>query len=293
MAAIKRPSKKNIKAGAIKPPTPENFKVTQLIDPSSAVWGNLGIERQREMYKVAVNRTNSKIAYRKKQAGESDFIYKSLKFTNTIIPKTGNVGFSREGVDKWTYPKLKAEYEKVYRIYHMTSYKKSVEAKVEETADQMAHMGIDFDTMAENPVLFKDFLNDWWYLWQELENLGVWEKLGLDSFTSQEFLREYWDETQSLPKGEAAAHRLARDINRRLNVVAYDAKEHAQANGVRDKRKFDAYVQKTLYLDYTEKKTSKVRDRLLAKMAEKAYGTEPIESSFENLGDGVDEYTLT
>lgn len=275
------------------PPVPNTLikSAKDAISPSTLAWGQMSMENKRRMYYLVKQAANQKFRLLERNGMTDSAIYQSVKAKGYRL-KSGNVGFSSAGFNKWGVDKLKREYEKVYNAYKSESSSSNKKLYEEKKAEKLARVGIDVDELLAitDPIKRAEVnkeLNDFWNLWTKGEEIGLWDKFGLSSYESQEFVKEIMKEGFRT-YGKGSATRIINDALRKVNVYEYEAGQNAgrlSGNLNRDVRAHDIYMQQKMYLNYNDKKLKSISDLLISKLGEKVYGTTPIESAFDNIED--------
>lgn len=217
-----------------------------------------------------VKATNQKLRELEKKGYTSTSpVYNKLKSSNRVT-STGNVGYSLKGLKKLKKTDLLKEYKKVYKTYSAKSITSSDKYHENKKAEQLAYIGVDYYEMSAAPIEFKKQLNIFWELYTELEKQGVFEEFGLGSYQAIDTLKEY-TRTNKLPASKGAAKSIARNVKKNIDITNAESIHHSNM------RK-DEYF-KAKYVDDSNKIDS-IYKQLLKYLAEKAYGTKPVEGSF-------------
>ena len=230
------------------------------IDPSTLEYGNLTTAQKQAMYLATVKKTNQRMRELENQGMTNSPIYVSLK-SKGYTTRSGNVGFSTEGYKKWSASTLKKEYSKVYHALTAPSSSSAKKQYVEKMSEMLSHIGVDYDEMMENPKLYKQQLNEFWSLYNEAKEVGLFSKFNLGSYEAQEIIKEFMSERPNMPKAGRGAHQVALSAVKKVEKLEHDSVGLNQ----------DKYKAKVLRDDYNANVMKSARDALLNKLAEHSY----------------------
>lgn len=239
---------------------------------------NLSSEKLFQSYKMGLKRVNQRMRELEKQGLENfSPVYTSLR-SKGITTKRGNVGFSQtisqktfKSTPKSTFLK---EYKKIYKAY--TAESSSVQKTREIQEEQLSRLGIDVDEMLKHKELYKEELNQYWALYTELDNRGVFADFGLASTEAQGAVKKYLAENPS-PKSKGSVKGMATNIKKLWNEVNSNAAKDPMHTV--DNARYNEFVGK--YKDNHEKLESSYR-RMAYILAQKNYGTKPAEPAFSD-----------
>lgn len=268
-----------------------------LPSPYSGAFQLLSIEEQTQAYRDAVNRVQSQLNKLKKEGvAEYNPAYRAIKEAGNI-KKSGNVGFQykyniskkgefkKEGevVDRYEYTQgLIEEYKKVYYYRQggqSTLFTSNIEMHQKRTQweidhnkkSKLARLGIRAEYMDKESN--KKKINDYWELYNKLQEAGVFKNFGLDGSGGS-------DDAQDITMRFFQRHKNI-DIDRVVEELRRDSsKVVADTTGGLPTTKFYNYY-------FRDKmKDSDIIDDEIRKFAQmlaaKHYSQKPKEVIFEN-----------
>ena len=282
-------AKNKNKGAGLPAPTPGNSQLSARnpINPHSILWDNLSKSDKQRMYKLAQGAANERFrSIERKGREDQSPIYESYK-KKGYKTASGNVGLSSAGYLKWGTTQLKYEYIKAYNVLTAPSTTSSDKKYQEKMEDMLSRVGVFYDDILEIskdktlPQDVKDKLNDYWSLYNEAKEIGLWSKFGLGSYEAQEIVQEVMlnMNINKMPKHGKGA-----------TITAKVAKQKAlEYNAYADKNELnsDIYRQKKMVLEFNEDKIQSLSDALLYQIGLRKWGRLPLEPV--STGDIDDE----
>lgn len=242
-----------------------------LPSPYDVKFADINKEKLFQSYKIGLKRVNQRMRELEKQGlSQFSYVYTQL-LTRGIRTKRGNVGFPQtitdKNIDSTSKSDLLKEYKRVYSSY--TAGSSSVEKTREIQEEQLSHLGFDIDEMMKDPSAYKDELNAYWHIYNELENRGILEDFGLSSTEGQEAVKKFLL-TNPPPKTKSSIKGMVTNIQNLWNNI------NAKGGNV-DLNRYNELIGR--YDENHERLQSAYR-RMAYQLAIKAYATKPAEAAF-------------